>query len=86
MKIEAKKIYEKMMDYHTYATVLLAVGVFFYLGIIIPNVATNTISQIAGLSGSLLFLIGSILFFLQSKKLRNKLEESEEGQEYLMKK
>jgi small neutral amino acid transporter SnatA (MarC family) len=86
MKIEAKKIYEKMIDFHRFASVLLAVGVFFYFGVIIPNEANTTISQIAGLGGSILFLAGSIFFFHYSKKLRKKLEESEEGQQFLMKK
>ncbi|MEH7887148.1 YrhC family protein, partial [Bacillus sp. JJ1609] len=30
--MNAKQIYEKMVDYKQFATVLLTVGVFFYLG------------------------------------------------------
>ncbi|MFD2446146.1 YrhC family protein [Bacillus sp. CGMCC 1.16607] len=86
MKIEIKKIYEKMIDYHRFATVLLAVGVFFYLGTIIPNEMNTTVSQIAEMCGSIVFLAASILFFQLSKTLRIKLEETEDGQKYLTKK
>jgi membrane protein implicated in regulation of membrane protease activity len=86
MKIDVKNIYDKMVDFHRFATVLLAVGVFFYLGVIIPNVATTTMSQLVGIAGSLTVLLVSILFFVLSKRLRKKLEESDEGQNYLMKK
>jgi preprotein translocase subunit YajC len=86
MKIEAKKIYGKMVDFHRFATVLLAVGVFFYFGMIIPQESTTGVSQIVGAGGSVLFLAGSIFFFFQSKRLRKRLEETEEGQQYLMKK
>lgn len=86
MKIDVKNIYEKMVDFHRFATVLLAVGVFFYLGVIIPNIATTIKSQLVGIAGSLTLLLVSIFFFTISKKLRKKLEESDEGQNYLMKK
>jgi small neutral amino acid transporter SnatA (MarC family) len=86
MKIEMKQTYEKMVDFHRFASVLLAVGVFFYLGVIIPSETNTTISQLVGIGGALLFFLSSILLFSQSKKLRKKLAESEEGQEYLMKK
>jgi hypothetical protein len=86
MKIEVKQIYVKMIDFHRFATVLLAVGAFFYLGIILPDVAKTTASQLAGLGGSLSFLVTSIYFFWHSKKLRKKLEETDEGQQYLTKK
>jgi membrane protein implicated in regulation of membrane protease activity len=86
MKIDVKNIYDKMVDFHRFATVLLAVGVFFYLGVIIPNVATTTLSQLVGIAGSLTVLLVSILFFVLSKRLRKKLEETDEGQNYLTKK
>jgi membrane protein implicated in regulation of membrane protease activity len=86
MKIDVKNIYDKMVDFHRFATVLLAVGVFFYLGVIIPNVATTTMSQLVGIAGSLTVLLVSILFFVLSKRLRKKLEETDEGQNHLTKK
>jgi hypothetical protein len=85
MKIDAKNIYDKMVDYHRFACVLLAIGVFLYLGMIIPeNITTQ--KQLISAGGSISFIAGSLFFFFRSKKLRKKLEETDEGQEYLMKK
>jgi uncharacterized membrane protein YgdD (TMEM256/DUF423 family) len=85
MKIDAKQLYDKMVDYHRFASVLLAVGVFLYLGMIIPE-DLSTQKQLVTAGGSVAFIAGSLLFFFQSKKLRKRLEETDEGQEYLMKK
>jgi hypothetical protein len=86
MKIEAKNIYEKMIDFHRFASVLLAFGVFFYFGMVIPQESSTIVTQLVSAGGSLISLAVSILFFYEAKKLRKRLEESEEGQEYLMKK
>jgi hypothetical protein len=86
MKIEAKNIYEKMIDFHRFASVLLAIGVFFYFGMIIPQETATAVTKLVSAGGSMIALVLSILFFYGSKKLRKKLEDSEEGQEYLMKK
>ncbi|HYK72268.1 MAG TPA: YrhC family protein [Pseudoneobacillus sp.] len=86
MKIEAKKIYEKMIDFHRFAIVLLAVGVFLYLGVIIPKDSMTKMSQFVGMGGTILFLASSIFFFFQSKRLRKRLEDTDDGQNYLMKK
>lgn len=84
--MNAKQLYEKMVDYKQFATVLLTVGAFFYLGIIIPS-DTKVMTDIYIATGaSVGFLTGSFLFFSISKKYRNQLIESEEGQEMLMKK
>ena len=84
--MNAKQLYEKMVDYKQFATVLLTVGAFFYLGIIIPS-DTKVMTDIYIATGaSVGFLAGSFLFFSISKKYRNQLIESEEGQEMLMKK
>ncbi|MGA9228238.1 MAG: YrhC family protein [Mesobacillus sp.] len=81
-----KHIYEKMVDYKQFATVLLTVGVFFYLGTIIPS-ETKVMTDIYIATGaSMVFLAGSIIFFAIAKKCRSQLIESEEGQEMLMKK
>lgn len=84
--MNAKHIYEKMVDYKHFATILLAVGAFFYLGTIIPA-ETKVMTDIYIATGaSVGFLAGSILFFSIAKKYRNQLINSEEGQELLMKK
>lgn len=84
--MNAKQLYEKMIDYKQFATVMLTVGVFFYLGTIIPSetkVMTDIYIAAAASTG---FLTGSILFFSIAKKYRNQLIQSDEGQELLMKK
>lgn len=84
--MNAKQLYEKMVDYKQFATTLLTVGVFFYMGIIIPS-ETKVMADIYIATGaSLGFLAGSFLFFTIAKRYRNRLIESEEGQEMLMKK
>lgn len=86
MKNEAKHLFEKMVDFKRFAISLLAVGSFFYIGLIIPD-TTNTVSDLYIMAGSSsAFLFGSILFFILSKRCRNKLNETDEGQEYLMRK
>lgn len=86
MKKEAKCLFEKMVDFKRFAIVLLAVGSFFYLGLIIPD-NTNKVSDFYLLAGSSsVFLTGSIIFFALSNRCRAKLNEMEEGQEFPMKK
>ncbi|WML45476.1 YrhC family protein [Neobacillus sp. PS3-40] len=86
MESKAKHLYEKMIDFKRFATIMLAVGVFFYLGIIIPSATTSMMDLNIMILASMSFLALSILFFTKSKHFRLKLTELEEGQEYLMKK
>jgi hypothetical protein len=84
--LDAKQLYDKMVDFKQYGTVLLAVGVFFYLGTIIPS-ETKVMTDIYIATGaSVGFLAGSVSFFSIAKKFRSQLIETEEGQELLMKK
>ncbi|MBT2694134.1 YrhC family protein [Bacillus sp. ISL-55] len=86
MDLDAKQLYDKMVDFKQFATVLLAAGVFFYLGTIIPS-ETKVLTDIYIATGaSVGFLAGSIAFFSIAKKFRSQLIETEEGQELLMKK
>lgn len=84
--MNAKKIHEKMIDYKQFATVLLTVGVFFFLGTIIPSATKVTEDIEVATAASVGFLSFSILFFSMAKMYRNQLNESEEGQDMLMKK
>ncbi len=81
-----KSLFAKMLDYKRYGIVLLAVGAFFYLGVIIPSVAKSDFDMNIMMGASLIFLTFSVLFLNQSKICRRRLLESEEGQEYMMKK
>ena len=84
--MNAKQIYEKMVDYKQFATVMLTVGVFFYLGTIIPSESKVVTDIYIATGASIGFLAGSVLFFAIAKKYRSQLIESEEGQDMLMKK
>ena len=84
--MDAKQLYEKMVDFKQYATILLAVGAFFYLGTIIPSETKMMTDIYIATGASISFLAGSISFFSIAKKYRNMLIESEEGQDLLMKK
>ncbi|KIY21552.1 hypothetical protein UB32_13145 [Mesobacillus subterraneus] len=86
MIMKAKQLYEKMIDYKQFATTLLAVGVFFYIGTIIPSETTVMTDIYIATGASIAFLTGSILCFAVAKKYRNQLTETEEGQDLLMKK
>jgi hypothetical protein len=86
INMNAKKLYDKMVDYKLFATVLLTVGVFFYLGTILPSENRVMADINLAMGSSIGFLSGSILLFGLAKKYRGQLIESEEGQDLLMKK
>ena len=78
-----KQYYEKMVDFRQYGAVLLAVGVFFYLGVIIPSAAKTQTGMTNMMIGSMICLVLSIISLTFSKFYRKKLLETEEGQEFL---
>jgi hypothetical protein len=84
--MNARHLYEKMVDYKQFAIVMLTVGIFFYLGTILPTESKVTTDIYIAAGASTGFLAGSILFFSIAKRYRNQLNESEEGQEWLMRK
>jgi NhaP-type Na+/H+ or K+/H+ antiporter len=85
MERQAKHLYEKMVDFKRFATILLAAGVFFYLGIIIPSTTKNTMELNIMSLASIAFLAFSIFLFSRSKKYKKELLELDDAKE-LMKK
>jgi NhaP-type Na+/H+ or K+/H+ antiporter len=79
MKNKAKILSEKMVDFKSFAVILLTVGVFFYLGVIIPTDIKNELDQNIMIICSTSFLAVSILFFIESKKCQLKLMDIEDG-------
>ncbi|MEH7253612.1 MULTISPECIES: YrhC family protein [Bacillaceae] len=77
MDKQTKNIYEKMVDFKQFAVVLLAVGVFFYLGVIIPTNSSTEMDVNIMMISSMSFLAVSILLFIQSKKCQLKLLDME---------
>ncbi|MDF2790766.1 YrhC family protein [Neobacillus sp. 3P2-tot-E-2] len=79
MDKQTKNIYEKMVDFRQFAVVLLAVGVFFFLGIIIPSDTKSEMDVNIMMIASMSFLAVSILLFIQSKQCQIKLMDMEDG-------
>ena len=77
MDKQTKSIYEKMVDFKQFAVVLLAVGVFFYLGVIIPTDSKTEMDINIMMISSMSFLAVSILLFIQSKQCQLKLMDME---------
>lgn len=73
-----KMLQEKMIDFKRFAVALLAVGSFFYLGVIIPSGEKVLTDQYIMMCSSMLFLAGSIYFFTLSKQLKTKLDDINE--------
>jgi NhaP-type Na+/H+ or K+/H+ antiporter len=86
MEKQAKQLYEKMVDFKRFATIMLAAGVFFYLGTIIPSTTKSNFDLNIMMIASLFFLAVSIILFFRSKKYRKDLHELDDTQEYSMKK
>ena len=86
MNQQAKNLYEKMVDLKRFGTVLLTVGVFFYLGVIIPMDAKTEMDLNIMIISSTLFIAASILFFIQSKLCQLMLSEMDESEDYFQKK
>ena len=81
MKQQTKVLYEKMIDFKRFGTVLLAVGIFFYLGVIIPVVTKTEFTLNLMVLASTSFIAVSILFFIQSKQCQLKLLEIDENED-----
>ena len=79
MDKQTKNIYEKMVDFKQFAVVLLAVGVFFFLGVIIPSDTKSEMDVNIMMIASMSFLAVSILLFIQSKQCQIKLMDMEDG-------
>jgi predicted MFS family arabinose efflux permease len=85
MKNQAKQLYEKMVDLKRFAVILLAAGVFFYLGVIIPSDTKNTLDVNIMIIASTAFIAVSLLLFINEKLCREKLLAMEEDNEILKK-
>jgi hypothetical protein len=83
MKNQAKQLYEKMIDLKRFAVILLAAGVFFYLGVIIPTDTKSTMDENMMVIASTAFIAISLLLFINAKHCREKLLDMEEDNEYM---
>ena len=81
MKQQSKILQDKMVDFKHFGIVLLAVGVFFYLGVIIPFDNKSELDINIMMVSSMSFLAVSIFFFIQSKLCQHKLTEMDQDQQ-----
>ncbi len=82
MNQKAKLVYEKMVDSKRFAIVLLAIGIFFYLGVIIPSDAKSEMDLTIMILASLSFLFVSLLCFIQSKMCQSRLMEMDKDEDF----
>jgi len=83
---QAKEYYEKMVDFKQYAKVMLAISAFFYLGVLLPTIDKSQMEVIMMMIITTVFLVGAVFFLMRSKSYYKKLLETEEGQDFLIKK
>lgn len=81
MEQPLKDLYGKMVDFKRFGIVLLAIGAFFFLGVIIPNETKSTMDLNIMILSSMSFLAASIFFFIRSRECQLKLMEIEDGEE-----
>jgi len=86
MNKEVKGLFEKMIDYKRFATVLLAFGVFFFLGVVIPIDVKTSMEVNLMIIGCSAFLAGSVFFYTISKQCEMKLLDMEEDPENINRK
>jgi hypothetical protein len=76
-----KNLMNKMFDFKRFGMILLAIGVFFFFGVIIPSDSKDPMSLNIMIIASMSFLAGSIFFFIQSKQCETKLTEMDDSQD-----
>jgi hypothetical protein len=81
VKQQTKVLYENMVDFKRFGSVLLAVGIFFYLGVIIPIEAITEFELNLMVLSSTSFIALSILFFIQYKQCQLKLLEMDDNED-----
>jgi hypothetical protein len=73
-----KRLYALIIDFKQYAFILLAVSVFLYIGVVLPDQGKEDIYDIVLMITTVIFLIGSFLCFKQSLNYKKQLEKQSE--------
>ncbi|MBZ5749328.1 MULTISPECIES: YrhC family protein [Metabacillus] len=73
-----KRLHTLIIDFKQYAFILLAVSVFFYIGVVLPDQGKEDIYDIILMITTVIFLIGSFLCFKQSLNYKKQLEKQSE--------
>ncbi|MGP7816902.1 YrhC family protein [Niallia sp. 01092] len=75
MEKKVKGLTDKIEDFKRFATVLLAVGVFFYLGVIIPTLDKTEWNTAIMMIMTTACLGASIFFFTKAKQFQKQINE-----------
>jgi hypothetical protein len=73
-----KKLQALMVDFKQYAFILIAVSVFLYIGVALPDQGKAAIYDIVLMITTVLFLMGSFICFKTSLKYKKQLDEHQE--------
>ncbi|KKI88533.1 hypothetical protein WQ54_30515 [Bacillus sp. SA1-12] len=73
-----KDIQSLMVDFKQYAFILLAVSVFLYIGVVLPDHGKPEIYDIALMITTVLFLLGAFVCFKASLKYKKQLDKLED--------
>ncbi len=76
--MEKKKLRALFTDFKYYAMILLAVSVFLYIGVVLPNEGTSEWRDITLMVSTLIFLAASFTCFKVSLKYKKQYEKLEE--------
>ncbi|RFU71640.1 hypothetical protein D0469_00595 [Peribacillus saganii] len=79
-RMAVSKIVAKEIDYKRFGFSLLFVGVFFYLGSVIPKEGKTMLDTYAMMGTTCLMLVVSAIFFslsIKYKKLRSEIKEDD---------
>jgi hypothetical protein len=72
---KAKDLQHKIIDYKRYAFILIAVSVFLYIGVLIPNEGKTSLQMVTIMGTTVLFLSVSFLLFRRVIKYKQELSE-----------
>ncbi|WP_409301823.1 YrhC family protein [Peribacillus sp. SCS-155] len=73
------QIRSKMVDFKQYAITLLCVGIFFYLGSVIPSKGKTMFDMYGFMAATIVFLGLSVVFFIKSSKYNKQLSEMDDS-------
>ena len=72
-----KSLQALVTDFKNYAFVLLAVSVFLYIGVVLPEQGEHDVYDIVLMMTTILFLAGAFVSFKISLKYKKQLDETE---------
>ncbi|MGM0874351.1 MAG: YrhC family protein [Bacillota bacterium] len=73
-----KKLQALMVDFKQYAFILMAVSVFLYIGVALPDQGKEELYDIVLMITTVIFLIGSFICFKASLNYKKQLDKLEE--------